>query len=88
MSGDKAFAWVFLLVLVSHPIIARRCSRSESSSAYAVVYLSGKLDLSLNLRPDSSDAFVGVQAAVIQLRMDGKGCRVDNMFVERLWRRV
>jgi len=28
----------------------------------------------------------GIQAAGIRISMDGKGCWVDNVFVERLWR--
>jgi putative transposase len=35
----------------------------------------------------TSDAFTGVlKAAGIRISMDGKGRRVDNVFVERLWR--
>jgi putative transposase len=35
----------------------------------------------------TSAAFTGLpQAHGIQISMDGKGCRRDNIFVERLWR--
>lgn len=35
----------------------------------------------------TSEAFTGVlKAAEIKISMDGKGCWVDNVFVERLWR--
>jgi putative transposase len=37
----------------------------------------------------SSEAFTSVlKAAGIKISMDGKGCWVDNVFVERLWRSV
>lgn len=40
-------------------------------------------------RQFTSDAFTGVlKAHHIQISMDGKGCWMDNVFIERLWRSV